>query len=260
MHNQDNTKLVKVIIPIYKNELTALEKRSLQQVYNVLKTYSLVIVKPESLDVSQLIKEYSLISIKSFDDTFFKGIEGYNRLMLSSLFYESFLDTKYILIYQLDAYVFRDELIEWCNHDYDYIGAPWLKKSVYDLPIISWMMKYSLKHNIRKGQPNKQLLYNKVGNGGFSLRKVESHYQAIKKHAEKINRFLNQRQHHLFNEDVFWATLSDFSYPDPIEALRFSFDKYPKLSYNLIGKQLPFGCHGWYKRKMKRFWKPIINF
>ena len=40
----------------------------------------------------------------------------------------------------------RDELLDWCNKNYDYIGAPWVKKE---------------RDNI--------LL--KTGNGGFSLRK-----------------------------------------------------------------------------------------
>ena len=31
-----------------------------------------------------------------------------------------------MLIYQLDAYVFKDELLNWANKGYDYIGAPWL--------------------------------------------------------------------------------------------------------------------------------------
>ncbi|MDH6303386.1 hypothetical protein M2459_000680 [Parabacteroides sp. PF5-5] len=260
MLDQNYINLVKVVIPIYKNELSDLEKRSLSQVYDILKNYPLVVIKPESLDLSDCLKPYPLISIQTFNDSFFKGISGYNNLMLSTLFYKTFIDYKYILIYQLDAYVFRDELEKWCAYDYDYVGAPWLKRPIYNLPIISWIMSYSLKRKTRKGQVSKQLLYNKIGNGGFSLRKVRSHYLATKTHAKKINRFLVQRRQHLYNEDVFWAFLPDFSYPTAMEALRFSFDKYPELSYKLINKQLPFGCHGWYKRKMKHFWKPIINY
>jgi hypothetical protein len=44
--------------------------------------------------------------------------------MLSIDFYKRFRDYKFILIYQLDAYVFRDELEYWCEQDYDFIGAP----------------------------------------------------------------------------------------------------------------------------------------
>jgi hypothetical protein len=251
---------VKVLIPVYKRELSALEKRSLQQAYTVLKAYPLIIIKPESLDISQLIENFPLINYQSFDDAFFSGIEGYNKLMLSTLFYERFLDTQYMLIYQLDAYVFKDELTEWCNCGYDYIGAPWLKKPLYDLPVVSWMMKCSLKYHACKGSPSKQMLYNKVGNGGFSLRKIKSHYQAIGKYETEINYYLSQKRCHLFNEDVFWATRPEFSYPDVTEALRFAFDKYPRLSYKRTNGELPFGCHSWYKRKMKQFWKPVIKF
>lgn len=51
----------------------------------------------------------------------------------------------------------------------------------------------------------------------------------------------------------------NFTYPDYMEALQFSFDKYPSLCYKLNNNQLPFGCHSWYKRRMKDFWFPIIN-
>jgi glycosyltransferase involved in cell wall biosynthesis len=98
--------IVKVVIPIYKTELSTLEIRSLQQAYMVLKPYPLIVVKPESLDTSSLEASFPALSYKSFDDDYFKGISGYNRLMLSSDFYAVFFDTEYILIYQLDAYIF----------------------------------------------------------------------------------------------------------------------------------------------------------
>jgi hypothetical protein len=260
MLSQKYTERVKVIIPVYKDNLSDLEKRSLRQVYNVLKDYPLVVIKPESLDLSECLKPYPLIRVRSFDDFFFKGISAYNKLMLSPFFYECFFDSRYILIYQLDAYVFRDELTEWCACNYDYIGAPWLKRPIYNLPVVSWIMRLRLAYDHSVKKPNKQLLYNKIGNGGFSLRKVESHYLAAKKYETEINYYLSQKQSHLFNEDVFWATRPEFSYPDVVKALHFAFDKYPRLSYKLTGGQLPFGCHGWYKRKMKQFWKPVIKF
>ena len=251
--------LVEVVIPIYSSNLSVLEIKSLRQVCDVLNEHTLTVIKPASLDLSELLKKFPLLKEKSFDDSYFNGIPGYNRLMLSESFYSGFLHTKYILIYQLDAYVFRDELIYWCEKDYDYIGAPWLKKPIYNAPVISLIMKLSRDYHMRKGQKNKQELYNKIGNGGFSLRKVDSHYEATIQHREKINFFLNQK-HHLYNEDVFWATETSFRYPGVAEALAFAFDKYPSLCYKLNNKELPFGCHGWCKRKMKSFWKPVIGF
>lgn len=253
-------KTVKVLIPIYKAALTDLEMRSLEQACRILAQYPLIVVKPHTLDISELLTIFPQLTCETFDDTYFKGIPGYNKLMLSGEFYERFLDTEYILIHQLDAYVFRDELTEWCKKGYDYIGAPWLKKPIYSYPFISTFMKISQIYcHIRK-KPSKQFLYNKIGNGGFSLRKVEKHYKAIELYNKDINFFLRQKHSHLYNEDVFWSTVPDFSYPDPIEALGFAFDKYPAYCFRLNQEKLPFGCHAWYKRKMKNFWKPIINF
>ena len=255
----DKTHLAEVIIPIYRNKISALEMRSLQQAYDVLNKHPLTVIKPASLDLSELLSNFPQLTVKSFDDSFFADIAGYNRLMLSDTLYSCFSQTKYILIYQLDAYVFRDELVCWCEKDYDYISAPWLKKPVYNKPVISFIMKLFRIYYTSKGIKNKQDLYDKIGNGGFSLRKVDSHYEATIKYREQISFFLNQKGH-LYNEDVFWATISFFKYPDVNEALAFSFDKYPSLCYKRNKKNLPFGCHGWYKRKMKPFWKPVIGF
>ncbi|MDY4733016.1 MAG: DUF5672 family protein, partial [Sodaliphilus sp.] len=50
----------------------------------------------------------------------------------------------------------------------------------------------------------------------------------------------------------------DFKYPDYLEAMKFSFDKHPAYCYKKNGNQLPFGCHGWNKKRMIKFWKKII--
>jgi hypothetical protein len=251
------TALVKIVIPIYKSALDQYEYQSLDQCVKILCDYPVTFVKPQSLNISFLKDKYPQIEDVSFDDNYFKGISGYNRLMLSGDFYRAFSDFEYILIYQLDAYVFRDELKQWCEKGYDYIGAPWLKRPLYNLPLISSYMKWKKENDGRKNKPNKQMLYNKVGNGGLSLRKVASHYNSISKYGKEIDFYLAQPRSHFYNEDVFWATVPDFSYPDAMEAVYFAFDKYPAYCYKLTGGKLPFGCHSWYKRKMKGFWKKI---
>src|SRR3546814_12069713 len=69
------------------------------------------------------------LGVCSFDDGYFKDISSYNSLMMSSAFYQSFLEYKYILIHQTDAFVFNNELKEWCEKDFDYIGDPWLRNN-----------------------------------------------------------------------------------------------------------------------------------
>jgi hypothetical protein len=252
---------IAVVIPIYQLNLSTLEYRALKQVYTVLNAYSLIFIKPKSLDLGSIKKDFSSTETVSFADRFFQNKNGYNELMLSASFYKRFRSFDYILIYQLDAYVFRDELFAWCQKGYDYIGAPWLQKRVYQYPVISQIRIAWHRYQLKKGKHSSQSLYNQIGNGGFSLRKVESHYKATIKYRAKIREYLSIKNNHFYNEDVFWATEApEFRKPSVKEALAFSFDKYPSYCFNLTNGQLPFGCHAWYKFKMRKFWRPIIGF
>ncbi|KAA6337953.1 hypothetical protein EZS27_014007 [termite gut metagenome] len=255
--------LVKVIIPIYNDRLSENERISLDRTYNILNNYPIVIIKPYLLNLNFLSEKYPALAFESFDDDYFRSLSGYNKLMLSEEFYERFADTFYVLICQLDAYIFKDELKEWCLRGYDYVGAPWLIRPIYRFSLLrftSWIKKqYCDFFNL----PNGQITNFRVGNGGFSLRKTESHLNATKQLRPIIQFYLSRKRHHIYNEDVFWAVEVNkqglgFRYPDCMEALQFSFDKYPKWCYKLNNYQLPFGCHSWYKRKMKKFWFPII--
>lgn len=115
-----------VVIPIYKATLTQYEEMSLNQCVKVLANYSLVVIKPTSLDINELLSQYSLLKVENFPDDCFSNLRAYNKLVLSEDFYQRFVDYQYMLIFQLDAYVFRDELLDWAKRGYDYIGAPWL--------------------------------------------------------------------------------------------------------------------------------------
>ena len=268
---------IKVVIPIYSIDLSKYEYKSLNQACTVLSKYSLVFMKPTSLDVSPILEKYPNIQTEEFDDKFFKDTIGYNQLMMLPEFYSRFLDSDYILIYQLDAYVFRDELEAWCEKGYDYIGAPWFEKPIYRYAYARWWRtvrrswkkkkeKVLTEEEERQAQIINSVVaartVNPVGNGGFSLRKVRSHYNTTIELKDKINFYIQNKHSRspVFNEDIFWASEPDcFSYPSMEEALKFSFDKYPRICYKKNGRQLPFGCHGWYKKRTLWFWKWIIR-
>ena len=64
----------------------------------------------------------------------------------------------------------------------------------------------------------------------------------------------------VLNEDWFWALVpKEFKYPSFDKALEFSFDSHPDLCYKLAEGRLPFGCHGWFKRRNIEFWSPLIE-
>lgn len=220
---------VAVIVPTYKAVLSETEYISLQQLFKVLGHYDIWYVIPEKLDAEYLTKAM----VKRFPDAFFKSIAGYNRLMLSTDFYRCFTKYKYILIYQLDALVFSDLLLEFCNLGYDYIGAPWL----------TGMSK-------REGE---RYIYVKVGNGGFSLRNVHNTICLLERKKEELKEYSD-------SEDKFFAfNNSDFFRIAPVShALKFAFEREVEKCMELNRDILPFGCHAW-ERYNYSFWKPYIE-
>lgn len=256
------TKPVNIVIPIYKSDLDSDERIALQRCCNVLSAYPKTIVKPKSLNINALLDEFPALSVADFADDYFTDILAYNRLMMSTDFYERFLEYEYILVYQLDAYVFSDELTEWCAKGFDYIGAPWLMKKKYDTVFWQKMIVFKKIWYKIKGKPFRHVfLGNKVGNGGFSLRRVAAHLQIVREKQNQITYYLQQStQHSEFNEDVFWAMQPDvFTYPTKEEALQFAFDLHPDRCMKYNGGNLPFGCHGWNKKHRRKFWRKYIS-
>ena len=257
-----NTELVKIVIPIYKPHPDNFEKISLKRCFEIFNDIPIVFIKPSMLNIKWYANNYPKISYVDFEDDYFNGIAGYNRLMLSPDFYEKFLDSEYILIYQLDAFAFRNELTDWCNKGYDYVGAPWILKPKYH----KWYMKAflrvkSINYKIKKRPFAPLFLGDKVGNGGFSLRKVLPHYNSAKNKTNRINYFLEcSNKFSEYNEDAFWALENrEFRYPCVNEALLFSIDNYPEICFKMNDSKLPFGCHGWSKPDKIDFWKSQIS-
>lgn len=211
-------KNVVIGIPVYKINLSKNEEISLRQVERILSKYEKVFIAPESLG-SIYAEKYKYLSVKTFPDKYFDDIAGYNKLLLSEDFYQCFIEYKYLLIYQLDAFVFKDELSDFCAMDYDYIGAPWT---------------YATKPPDCKSY---------VGNGGLSLRNVKNTISLLKK-TKEINELWDR------NEDVFFALcgaddIHGFKVAPTYIAKKFSLEENFQSHYKK--EKLPFGCHGWFK-------------
>ncbi|OIP84755.1 MAG: hypothetical protein AUK44_01235 [Porphyromonadaceae bacterium CG2_30_38_12] len=264
-----------IIIPIYKATPDAYELISFRQCLKVLHRYKVCIVTFDSLDTSFYKDELQQSDVnyqfEYFDKSYFENLDGYNRLMLSIEFYKRFNTFEYMLIYQLDAYVFRDELDAWCTKGYDYIGAPWFddNKSIEEGAKL-WA----------------------VGNGGFSLRKTNTFlrilnfkknvysYKYITKQwiSGKISFFLNIKMLLGFVENKIiyliskWEDAEDLFYclklrdtklkikvPTVEEASFFAFEQSCEYLYKQNKQQLPFGCHAWQKYDYKTFWYKHIK-
>ena len=216
---------VAVVIPNHKEELDDLEKISLVQVRKVLKNYPIIFIGPEGKNFSYLEPGDPIVY---FPKEYFQTLRGYNNLSISPLFYEPFLDFDYILIYQLDAFVFYDALEDFCQLGYDYIGAAW--------PYHVW-------------QGSRYPKTPRVGNGGFCLRNVKACHKLLKK-VSALPGYEDALEK--FTEDTLFAkcgmlTDVDFNVA-PIEVADcFSMEWYPDRHVKKLGGELPFGCHGWTK-------------
>jgi hypothetical protein len=257
---------VVVVIPFYKEHLNYDEYFSLDQCFKILSKHNIVAIKPQTLDLSFITEHYAFSNIISFDDHYFESIDGYNELMLTPPLYHKFLAYEFMLIYQLDALVFSDQLSSWCDKNYDYIGAPWLRsfenKNMFDKLILHLKGAVYRKYNITKnGIPNAKQFVKRVGNGGFSLRRVQRFYDLSIKFrglAEMYIRNLNAE----FNEDIFWSIainrkIKHLHIPCYKTALKFSVETCPEIAHELNNKKLPFGCHAWDKHLY--FWRPILE-
>jgi Protein of unknown function (DUF5672) len=175
------------------------------------------------------------------------GRQGYNPLMLSRGLYEQIAARghTHVLIYQDDAIVFRNELLEWCDAGIDYIGAPHAREAV---------------GHLSRELDDLGVFAVGGGNGGLSLRNVDACLRVL----DGMPEWLNERsyyRHVAMNEDVFWS----FKAPeiDPTfrvatleQSLAFSWEAQPALCYLLNRWKLPMGAHG-YERYDPEFWESL---
>jgi len=233
-----------VIFPLYKAP-NKLELAFLERGLKLTNGYKQVIAAPEGLIVDESFGQLERLEVKRFAKHYFESIRGYNQLLLSKGFYTAFALFDYMLIHQADVYLFKDELNFWCEKDYDYIGAPWFRPDQLNpsKPIKIWqnIKLYFKKEKLYASR------HNKVGNGGFTLRKINSALKVLEKAKSGLLRKYTHSDGAAFNEDIFWSLeapqIIDFKIPEWEEAMHFAIEFNPSVAYKYLNEELPFGCH-----------------
>ncbi|MFZ9937931.1 MAG: DUF5672 family protein [Luteolibacter sp.] len=263
---------VAVMVPLPTPVLAADEKVSMRQLREHLDLYDKFLLVPRGMKT-----ELGGFRVIELDRRHFGSAANHNRMLYLPEFWELFSDYEYVLMYHLDALVFSDQLADWCDKGYDFIGAPFL--SCPDSP---WVKK------------------ERVGNGGFALYRVPSvlmvlwnryrlrptkyfedhfwkwiHWQRIilkpfraaspqwlrGECTEPLRNALRRMDHIEANElgnDSFWADrainyLPEFKVAPLQDGLRFAFEVAPRLCLERNAGKMPFGCHAW-ARYDKAFW------
>jgi len=234
------TPRVVVIVPVYRVEPGPTEAEALKHNAEVLASHEIRLVCPEGLDTSAYDRIVGRrLPAETFGPSFFAGIDGYNRLMTDVSFYDRFAGFDYLLVCQLDAWVFRDELLDWCAKGYDYIGAPWFE-------------------DFRSHETGAKLWA--VGNGGFSLRRTDWFRTIVR---SGVPRELMLGLHNTYEDYCYAVLLAGTGYelciPTPDEAMHFAFERSPDWLYEQTGHRLPFGCHAWEENLPLAFYAPFIS-
>ena len=247
MTHKLNKQEVIIGIPLYKATPSQSEFFSLEQCCKVLGKHPFTLITHKGVDLDAyrfILKQYNIAyEVTYFHENFFSNVEGYNQLLWSPVFYKAFSEFKFLLIHQLDAFVFSDQLLHWCSKNYDYIGAPWLNAKWPNTQAINrqlpFFTRFPFLFRLLKGKDGL------VGNGGFSLRKVSTHVKYAELYANSVKTLQ-------LNEDLFWskyvaAKHQDFTIPLIREALSFAIENDPGNAFKMLNDTLPFGCHAWYK-------------
>jgi hypothetical protein len=271
---------VAILIIAHKEKISELEVISLTQCAKVLGDKPIYLICPNEMDVSMYQKIVPEIKIFYIDPVWQSNYFMFNKLKTDELLYSQFIKFKFVLFYELDAFVFKNDLDFWCNLDYDYIGPP-------------WFTDYNLS-------PPQGKIW-KVGNGGFSLRKTKSILNLIRSKKIAIakrtilSRFIRNKDKTvkdfrqaiktllwntntiencikenkiLYNEDMliceYGALQEEFKIPSSEIAMKFGFDRCPEFLYRANNEELPFGCHAWFRTDELyggnlSFWGPIIS-
>jgi hypothetical protein len=150
--NKPPSKRVAIVIPMSsRTELTEEERISKLQLERHLGGYDRFLLVPEG--VTHDFEGYRNIE---FPKRFFGSAANHGKLLGTRAFYRAFLDYEFVFFYHFDSLVFSDQLEEWCDRGIDYIGPPWVKCE--DSP---WVTRP------------------RVGNGGFTLLRVEAALKAL---------------------------------------------------------------------------------
>jgi hypothetical protein len=236
------TQKVAIVIPAYKDEPSESELLSLGQTCaSFPKDRDLYFLYPEGMSLERYRPFLHSLVLMPLAPKHFSGIKAYNRMLVAPWFYQLFSRYAYLLICQLDVFVFRDELDLWTRKKCDYVGSPWIVEPP--------MTKQKVWVNLGK------YMLGKVGNGGFSLRYVPF----FLKHAwfAQLIQGLTGK-----NEDFVWCIvlpklLGSMRVPSIEDALRFCIELEPEKSVERIG-MLPFAVHAW-EKYAPQFWLPFIQ-
>jgi hypothetical protein len=225
-----------VVVPVYRERPEPFEVLSLTQLNQRLGKHPIELIAPNGLELAPYRRLLGNRRHHYFSPSFFKARANsrasYSALLARDVFYGSFSHFEHILIHQTDAFVFEDQFDDWTRRDFDYIGSPhWAEWGARkDLGMIG------------------------VGNGGFSLRRVEA-FRRVLLDARRVRnrlqvarrgshaRALRRARRGELVEDYYWGHFAPIKVAPINEAVTFAFEMGLERMAEAYREVVPFGCH-----------------
>ena len=263
-----------IVIPLVNEVFTPQEIIAIQSLRRLDKQYPIYCIGTKDVfELNIMLLKSRLpdweIGFVSFDARYFKSVQTYSHLLMTSHFYTQFIAFEYLLVFQTDAMIVRGDLTKFIQLDKVYIGAPWIDKN----------------------RATQKLL---IGNGGLSLRKVDYFIEVTRLNSISLSKwwfkfpqqrflrwgvvgllfplfyvldvvvkvfgrslFFDKMRLHSVAEDVSfarWLVQHHTDMPTLEEAVDFSFESNPRRCYEINNQRLPFGCHAWERYDLE-FWQ-----
>lgn len=230
-----------IVVPIYKETPDILDQYSLRQLDKVINNHDIVIATHDNINqdsYKELFKKnQENLSFEIFDENYFKSIKDYSQLLLTYEFYDRFSNYEYMLIYQTDCWIFKDDIDEFCDMGFDYIGAPILSVLSNWPSLTKLHMKYA------------------IGNGGLSLRKI-SKMKSLMDRNNYVYKQLSDKWADVQYEDMFiceyMTNYAYISFPELDVALKFSTEFLKPMQLGLI----PMGVHRIFM--LREAWSSVV--
>jgi len=162
-----------LVTPTHNAQITEVEIFMLKNSLNLHKNVDHYFCIPDNIPSGFLTRNFPKSNVLKLSSNNFESLQSYNRLLLNSSFYEMFKVFSYVAILQLDSVLLKN-IEPVIDMNFDYVGAPWRKN-----------IRVSIYNKKMHGN-NKRLIWLpyrnvQVGNGGLSIRKIESMIQITEK-------------------------------------------------------------------------------
>jgi hypothetical protein len=204
--------LVTVVIPVFKNQLTETEAKSLEKCLETLEQFPVLFITGDDTNLDDLSSRHPSITNYRFENEYFKNRATFQKLLLRDEFYDRFDWSEFILVHELNSFVLKNELRYWCKQGYDFI------QPCPDSLTVSWLDSFVSK----KLAPQ---TVDQLSSAGLSLRRVGPMRKAIKKNKRLIYQFLTSQEPPV--EAVFWEEqnhkiLTSLITPTPVVRRQFA--------------------------------------